>query len=1329
MAESTVENKITIKEGEGQTKLVQKFTMTSAEKKPLMTFSVNGKQIGSITSKFLLTLKSEVVKALPPEIKKALAFGEDDNLLKIEPIKDGVCPIEIDAKNNELKVHIKAKDGSKIYECRINATGVYLNYDGNESSYTPNEVDGKPQAIDVTMSTKCFERMLDKDNPQIKLAGVSKTENITPKQVPAFMLGTYLEATKQEAETAGENNISEDFSSFTLSLPNKVGTSAYHFVKNEKNGQVYAFHSGSLKPIHSFAIFTTRDEDGNVKSPYLKMNVGTKTKPVYAYIDLPKSEGENAVDPKFLDAVAQIKEYFGDSVTFPAAESGKSVIGKDSKGNEIYAEWASSDDERKFETKVKGKTFTFSVEPTTLESGDTAHSVKEGDELSPAAKVNEKTSAVMDESSEEKDTPTPVKKEDPVATEKSGKERLQEETPFASTPMKSVDMSKVKSKISPDWGVNMMLAGMVLMLVGLLLGPALAAVFACVGVAVTAGGGWLAVNADRLANPYLKIEQYIIDPLKKKERASEKEREAHWEKTKELSAASANAEMTKGNLLDTKENLDAKFWNEIFGKDYEDFISDGNLLKRKAFLEELQLINNASGDEKAKMIDAFKIRYGLSEDGLNNLLGEEKAEAREKALAAMRKLNQEQEDVHKKQMDMIENAKQLNEFTFKKICEDMKSLSPEARKEAMEQNKYAIAMHLMSQNHLSQAATEQILAVLPEDCHEALTGAITEIAKMSTQVDAITLNAANRTKDHQKTRDYAETMKEIDAKNSSDFGSPTKVGEAALSYIVANSTDDMQIHKEIEAWTFGHTDFAKTITDSIITVDTSDTTPNSLGGLLKEQRELLTTKIGLRTLGEAVLTDGLKAEVVTPLDNSADSLEALHSRSVEKEKVDMLYALRHLPTVEDNVDIEAEFNEIDSKIEKAIAESINLDELEKRVNNIPSAAKASVAPEVLDSFMKSDNLKMFSEKQRKQLALLYSADIPELGTFMAAMALDGTLIPAIKAHYILQANGMSEADTTDQGKQRKAMEVQQQVENYESTQKTMSRLTEEELEKINAKNPESFSDLKKAVEDVVGQEKRDNVDGKTIADAVKEGLVKDQKDIKLGIDKQAEQELLTIESKVGKDQTKVLTDTAVQALKKQNNITDTQEIGKIQELKQGKSVEDDITAKESRSSKSFHKQEEKHDSRTELRKEGIEKLVEIMAMPDDTGKERITALSEYIKSFPVGEATPFDAPDFTAKGFNLEKWVEKTVEQVKSEQELDDKDIAEMVANMAGFKRVTSHTTSAKTIAKNAATFTEATKEKAAETKEEPAKLAEEEVKSDKSRNPFKLKGPAERED
>ncbi len=1020
MATSEVINKIKIKKGEIETKLQQKFAMTSASNKPLMTFSVNDKIIGSITNKLLLNLNEEVVTALPPEVKENLILLGNATL-KIEPTSEGISPIEVDTDNNELKVHVKAKDGNKNYECRINATGVYIKYNDHETSYTPKEVEGNEQGIDITMSTRCFERMLDSKDTNIKLVRTSKSKNITT-QIPSFMLGTYLEATVQQEETTREYDISENFSAFALTLPSKEGKNTYHFLKNKENGQAFAFHSGSLKPVQSFAIFTTRDENGNVKSPYLKLNVGTKANPKYAFIDLPKSNGETAVQSEYLDAVTQLKDFYDDSVKFPKPESGFSEIGKDSKGNEIIAEWASSDDERKFDTKLKGKTFTFTVEQGEKErSPEVFNAIVENADKTDEAPIKEpdNTPVVTAE-------PISIEADEPVTEEKSGRERLSEETPFTSTPMKSVDMSKVKSKISPDWGVNMMLAGMVLMLVGLLFAPAFAAVFAAVGVAVTAGGAWLAVNADRLANPYLKLEQYIIDPLRKKERASEKEREAHWEKTKELNAASAKADATKENLLDTDENHDAKYWSEIFGEGYQDFINESNLLKRKAFLEELQLINNANGSEKGKMLEAFKARYGLSEDALNSLLDEEKVEERNKALAAMRKLNQQQEDVYNKQIDMIENTKNLNEFTFKKLCQDMKNLSPEARQVAMEQNKYALAMHLMSQKNLSQAATEQILSVLPEDCRQTLTESIAEISKISEQVDEIVHESALRTQEHQKTLDYAETLKDI------------------------------------------------------------------------------------------------------------------HSSKTK------------------------------------------------------------------------------------------------------------------------------------------------------------------------------------------------NVDGKTIADAVEKRLLKEQKDINLGLDIQGKQKLLTIEKIVGKTQAKVLADTSLQALKKQNNITDTHQIGKIQEFKKGRSVDEDVSAKEKWSSKNFHKTEEKYDTRAQLRKEGLQKLMEIMKMPDDTGKERINALSEYLGSFPVDTPTPFDAPDLSAKGFDFNKWAEKVVKQVKNKQKIDDQDMAEAIAHMAGFKRVTSKTTSAETIAKNAAIFTEAVKEKSASSKTSEEEEGKENItkkEADEKRfNPFKLKGPQERE-
>jgi len=1240
MATSQVTNKITIKDGEIHEKLEQKFTMTSAATAPLMSFSVNGKKIGSITNGLLLTLNEEIVKELPAEIKEKIVMLGTASM-KIQQIEDGIPPIEIDAKNNELKVHIKAKDGSKIYECRINATGIYLKYDGNETNYSPKTLDGNLQAIDVTMSTNCFAKMLDKNNTEIKLSNASKTDSITPKQIPNFMLGTFLEASATQEELVKENEMTGVFKSFTLSLPSGEDKSDYHFVKNDK-GQIYAFHNGTLNPVHSFAIFTTR-EKGKVKEPYLKMNIGSKAEPKYAYINLPTAtdEGKNIVEPRYLDAVMSLHEFTG--MTIPKAESGLSVIGSDTKGNKIKAEWASSDDERKFDTGVKGKSYTFNLSSEeTYPTDEIVPTTMDATPIDTPVEIDENT----DKNADQIET-TPV-------ANPTDSDLLAQETPFASTPMKAVDMSKVKSKISPDWGVNMMLIGMVLMLVGLLFAPALTAVFACVGVAVTAGGAWLAVNADRLANPYLKLEQYIIDPLKKKERQREKEQEAVWEDAKELNGLSSQAYETKENLLDFENNEQAKFWQEIFGENYEEFISDDNLPKRQDFLSELKQITTKTGAEKDKMMEIFKSRYGLSDEAIDSLFNDERIEQREKALAEMRTLNQQQESAHKKQAELADNIVKSDEILFKQLLDS--KLSPEAQKEFIKQNKYAIARHLVSQNHTSHATTEKLLSVLSEDSGEIIKEAVTELAEIPSTVSKIAYDATLRAKDHQKTRDYADTLNDIkeNRKNDVAFGSSAEVGKAAVSYIIANSVSNAKDLQEIEKLCFGDTDLADTIKKSIVM-------PDNLKKRLEEQQSLL-TNLDSQVIGEKVMKEGLGEELSGGLG--------------------MTMTMNHLDI--SKVD---DYTTLDIEIEKQIAENLNLTELENYMLNKTSKGKSlTVDQNLRNEFATDAELAVFSKEQRQQLATLSLSDDPAI-VKIVDMAKSGTLLPALKSQYVMKINGLTEQDITNSGVQGMAVIVNKKVEECNHTRKLISRLNPADQQQIIAQNPKNYEEYEKAVKSIVGKQTRENTDGKTIDSAVKEGLVKKQEDIKLE-DKIAQQELYKVERISGKAQTKSFLKTAIAETKKQNNIKDEKSLGQVKELKQANIVkEDKLKTNEGNASKQYHKKEEKHNDRTQNNKEAIEKLVEILNMPDDTGKEKINALSNYVHSFDseeVGSKSPFSMPKVNKKGFNIDKWLKGTIDKVKNKKETDEKDFKAISDAIISSQKKTKETVSATKYVQNA---------------------------------------------
>jgi len=215
---STVHNKIQIVNGAGEIVLdetgrpvtfSQTFSMTNDHNAPLMTFTLDdGSQIGSIMAQdgnYFLKVTTKVVESLPEELKSGMTTLNGYAMLGIRPIEiDGVKvpPIQINAETGELKVQIQAKDGSAPYTCNFSATGVRMEYNGTGTTFTPKNSEGQKQIINVQMSTSAFEDMVKPHQGMFRLNQSdvdSSAEILNPKEIPPFMIGTYIEAMKDDA--------------------------------------------------------------------------------------------------------------------------------------------------------------------------------------------------------------------------------------------------------------------------------------------------------------------------------------------------------------------------------------------------------------------------------------------------------------------------------------------------------------------------------------------------------------------------------------------------------------------------------------------------------------------------------------------------------------------------------------------------------------------------------------------------------------------------------------------------------------------------------------------------------------------------------------------------------------------------------------------------------------------------------------------------------------------------------------------------------------------------------------------------------------------------
>lgn len=726
MATAKINNKITLtrklSSGEVETYAgqTQTFSMISGADKPLIDFSNGEKSIAKVTQnegKLFLTLDNDVVAGLPDEVKESISFA-GTNILEINPLADGTTPVEIDGAKNEVKVSVKARDGSTQYTCVINALGVQLQYGEHKSTYFSEDAEHSPKILHPTMSTKCFEEMVFNAKNRIKLAGVrSETLIANPTKIPPFMIGAYLQATNPNSDKVRDDEFvpeseidshktftSEDGKCqiFTATVPSteKPGFKSYYFWKtldaeHPENNKVFAYHvAGS-----SGNVFTSEVESSTItfnegENPYVILNRHTG-KPLDFM--LPLESDSPYVPEKYLTMLEEFSGFTGKTFERSGTSDTKSLAREGSRFS-FVADHEDKTETSDMKTRVRGSSLT----------------------------------ADMEDSSEIEPPPPPEKVD---------------EIPFVSTPKKVVKAKDLK--INFDWGVNIMALGIILMLIAMPFAPAIAAILAGVGLTVATGGALLALNADRLSNPLLKLEKYIIDPLTKHERELENEQQAFWENSSELNKAQ-NKFVVNEALMNNDENPAVQYLKNIFGEEYEGFIGEGGFENRQAFIEEL---NALPADKQEEFIKKYFGADGVYGKAGVELSPEQIAELKTKifteratiddAVKQVRALNAAQEAKDKlqnKQDSFLEDA--TDEVMGKIIRKNL--YSAEAMNKFVEGNALALARYLTYHDY-SDTKVNELTKNLSAESLEALENAAAKIEEAQTNLEeAVNQDVKNR---------------------------------------------------------------------------------------------------------------------------------------------------------------------------------------------------------------------------------------------------------------------------------------------------------------------------------------------------------------------------------------------------------------------------------------------------------------------------------------------------------------------------------------------------------------------------------------------------------
>lgn len=1055
MATSKINNKITLtrklSSGEVETYAgqTQTFSMVSERDKPLIDFSNGEKSIAKITQdggNLFLTLDNDVVAGLPDEVKEAISFA-GTNILEINPLADGSTPVEIDGNKNEVKVSVKARDGSTKYTCVINALGVQLQYGEHQTTYFSEDPEHSPKILHPAMSTKCFEEMVFNAEGKIKLTGARSEALIAnPTKIPPFMIGTYLQATNpnsdkvRDDESVPESEIdshktftSEDGKCqiFTATVPSteKPGFKSYYFWKtldaeHPENNKVFAYHvAGS-----SGNVFTSEVESSTItfnegENPYVILNRHTG-KPL-DFI-LPLESDSPYVPEKYLTMLEEFSGFTGKTFERSGTSDTKNLAREGSRFS-FVADHEDKTETTDMKTRVRGSSLTADME--------------DEPEVEP---------------------PPPPKKVD--------------EIPFVKTPKKVVKAKDLK--INFDWGVNIMALGIILMLIAMPFAPAIAAVMAGVGLAVAAGGALLAVNADRLSNPLLKLENYIIDPLTKHERELENEQQAFWENSSELNRAQ-NKFIVNEAVMNNDENPAVQYLKNIFGEEYEGFIGEGGFENRQAFIEEL---NALPADKQEEFIKKYFGADGVYGKAGVELSPEQIAELKTKifteratiddAVKQVRALNAAQEAKDKLQNKQDEFLDDATDEVMERVIR--KNLyTPEAMNEFVNGNALALARYLAYHDY-SDTKINELTKNLSAESLEALKNAAAKIEEAQTVLEnATNLDAKNRLSVNELTS-YVKTISLIRTartdKNAigSDFVSDEELCLAVKGLFTATELNTYPVRKITEATTAANKLFIPTTNAVKTAVQARDEALKNAGFyqdvadnyIEAKLREFTIETTPLSTQIAASLKQALIAENPTKASEiksktTEELLSAIDAGSYVGEKSQLFAkAYKENKNIDNAVTNATSFNEIAKQMDPEGRISISTDEINAKI----------IALEANSDFAGR------SDKDKKTIAklaiVMKNRGIAEDKAI--TMILDGSLGVAVAHKYIKQAHPELTTETSVSDARKILTETEYRY--NDNTLYLYEGLSKKQKTEIRKRNPRNLAEFEKAIHEVVGNQ-------------------------------------------------------------------------------------------------------------------------------------------------------------------------------------------------------------------------------------------------------------------
>ncbi len=742
-----VKNNVTLKLKDTQIKAAQTFAMAAGEKAPLMNFSLSGKPLAQIRmtdgGSYRLVLNMKAFKNCPFTDKLKINEKGLTNFA-IEPVGDA-APIDLSHKNGGIVVRIKSKDGSADYTCRINAFGISLEYDGQRATYSAPVKEGAATPIDVTMSTTAFEKLcsgdknwsLDENHEGVKL-------NYQSSALLKQMVGLYAQTKTSETEANFAEFGFEGYQFLALAGENNE----YHYLIKTSDNQVLQYNKGTLSPI-SKPVIVTRDEVVDGKTIHR------------AYISV-EANGRHTDY-----AVPTNKD---------GSPSVKTVQAFDKFTNFEYGQKGNEDKQK----KVNGH-FIKEFDDRTLQQAQ--HIIRPVNMvIEDEAENEDEETDQQNQTDDQPQVATQANIDQPVKTQPK-RERHAEGAlnPHTSTPMGVVSeaadkdnfkKNKIKLDVKPEYGYATAVMGGALMFLSAIF-PFLSIILIPLGFAATAAGFWVAVNAERLSNPYLKLEEYVFDPLTKKQRAFEKEQEHFWEQETTAQKMNSQAkeagfafEEDQANFL---EHITEGFSEENAEALRQFMIDPDNMKNKEAFLEKYnQLLKsemNSGTDDAKALVDAhFPTLSDDEKAALSKSLFDEGAK---EFAADLAKLNDSQKENNDK-------AKEIRDLTGKKIREGSpkyvetllgKYTDHAKRSEFIENYSDDFAQYFVMHDHKNIGNLVEYAGTLTDAGKQSLTQAIDNLTenceRIKDEASSAVSDYKDRSQEIKKYKLYKETLEQI----------------------------------------------------------------------------------------------------------------------------------------------------------------------------------------------------------------------------------------------------------------------------------------------------------------------------------------------------------------------------------------------------------------------------------------------------------------------------------------------------------------------------------------------------------------------------------------